>query len=521
MFELHLDSSWERIEKESFEHQMQKPLQSYIKERRWFGAKNRSIIEIKISECIKLNLFEEIFYMLLIELFYSEAVSETYLLPIAFAQHQPTHGIIAKVLFKNREGFLYEAVFNEKFRLGILDLIQQNKIISTNSGNLIAARGEKFQLFLKDNEQPANSRITQSEQSNTSFFYDDIFFFKLYRRLQEGLNPDVELTKYLTEKTEFEKLPAFAGSIELQHENIEPKTIGLLQKYIINKGDAWDYFDQAVKQFFNNALSRSRYVQSEDLLDPAFIENVTLLGKRTSQLHIALSGDSEDKDFKAEPVSMEYQEFLYESMKSLAHKVFKELNFENSYQVIKDDVAKLISIKDNIFERIEEIKKRNFTGQLIRIHGDYHLGQVLFTGNDFIISDFEGEPAREITQRRQKHLALKDLAGMLRSFYYVAYSPIFLNGLTDRADIETLNYWAQVLYEYLSEKFLISYIINSEKAEFLPKTSDETEFLLSFYMLEKAIYELNYELNNRPGWIIIPAKGIWQIMMKKVEINQI
>lgn len=519
MLETRFDFSWENIQKDSLESQMQQSFIAYIKAQRWFGSKNRSINNIRISEIIKLNLSNEIFYLLFVELFYSETKSETYLLPVSFSS-ELQKGSIAKVNFSNNTGYLNEAVFNEQFQMGLLHLIRHNKVITSSNGDLTASKGQKFEKILQNKAYPAHSRIVGSEQSNTSFFYDDVFFLKLYRRLQKGLNPDAELTKFLTEAAEFTKIPAFAGSIEWLDKNEEQMTICLLQEFVKNKGDAWGYFKECANTFLKKAIGQSRFVQTEDLLEPGFIENINLLAERTAQMHIAFSQSSNDENLMAEPVTDEYREFLYSTVISLYSKVFEQLNFENSYQLIKDDVAKLISIREKIYDRIEEIKKINFTGQLIRIHGDYHLGQVLFTGNDFIISDFEGEPVRNIGLRRQKHIALKDAAGMLRSFYYTAFSPILLNNFEDESENETALYWAQVFYEYLSEKFLISYLNNLEKCEFMPKTPDEIAFLLNFFMLEKAIYEFDYELNNRPQWILIPAKGIWHIMNNKIEVVQ-
>lgn len=521
MFELHFDFAWDNILNPSFENHVQIPFEMYIKKQRWFGGKNRSIKNIKINDAVPLQAQNDIFQLLILEISYAEGPGEMYLLPIGFSsQRKSPQGVIAKVFFRDKEGFLYEAIFNEDFRAALLELIYEGKIISSAGSDIAAYCGKEFESFLKNKKLPSASRLAQAEQSNTSFFYDDIFFFKLYRRLQKGTNPEVELTKHLTENTDFSKLPAFAGSIEWNSANTESITIGLLQKFVHSQTDAWYYFLKTGKQFFNRAIRQSPYSQMEDLFEASFVKNIELLGKRTAQLHLALAGFSKNKEIAAQPVSQEYQDYLYESVKSLARKVFDELNFDDLPHLIKDDIAMLVAIKDKIFERIEEIKTRKFSGQLIRTHGDYHLGQVLFTGDDFIITDFEGEPARPISQRRQKHIALRDVAGMMRSFHYAAYSPILLYEFKELADVETLKFWAERLYQYLSEIFLNSYFNHVEKAEFLPEHQEEMEFLISFYMLEKAIYELDYELNDRPSWLIVPTKGIMQIISKKIEIPQ-
>ncbi|OHB61307.1 MAG: hypothetical protein A2Y12_16135 [Planctomycetes bacterium GWF2_42_9] len=492
--------------------------EKYIKQCRWFGGKGRTIKEIKVSDKITLPS-KDFFQLLIVDIVYSSEQSEKYLLPVGFDDKMiQQQGKIAKVIYNEKEGVLYEATFDEKFRGLLIDLINQNKKINLDNGNLIASRGKYFNSFLKDKKLPENSMISQAQQSNTSFIYDDVFFLKLYRRLQIGENPEAQLTKYLTEKTNFDKLPFFAGSIQYNKNKDETYTIALLQKYITNKGDAWEYFSNGVKRFLNKAAKQSQYAQTEELIEPAITQKVRLLAKRTAQLHIALSDFSENGNMKPEPVSKDYRLFLYESTMELANNIFSELNFDNYGDLIKDDVARLISVKDAIFAKIQEIKNMNISGQLIRTHADYHLGQILFTGDDFIISDFEGEPTRSFSLRTQKHIALRDIAGIIRSFHYAAYAPVLKNH-SQNGQTPLFTYWAQQWYQYISEVFLNSYLKDVLQANFLSNVPEELDYLLDFYMLEKAIYELDYELHNRPSWLMVAAKGVLQIIEKRVEVH--
>jgi maltose alpha-D-glucosyltransferase/alpha-amylase len=494
-------------------------LEKYVKQCRWFGGKGRGIKEIRVSDTITLPS-KDFFQLLIVDVIYESGQNEKYLLPVGFDDKMiQQQGKIAKVVLNEKEGFLYEAIFDEKFRGLFVDLISQNKKLNINNENLTALRGKYFDLLLKDGKMPEYSRISQAQQSNTSFIYDDVFFLKLYRRLQVGVNPEMQLTKYLTEKTDFDKMPTFAGSIEFNKSNGETYTIALLQKYITNKGDAWDYFSSGVKRFLNKAVKQSQYAQIEELIEPALTQKTRLLAKRTAQLHIALSRFSENGNMTAEPVSKDYCIFLYESTMELANRIFSELNFDNYGDLIKDDVARLISVKNAIFAKIEEIKIRNISGQLIRTHADYHLGQILFTGDDFIISDFEGEPTRSFSTRAQKHIALRDIAGIIRSFHYAAYTPVLKNHSKNN-QTSLFTYWAQQWYQYVSDVFLESYLKDVSQAGFLSNVPQELNYLLDFYMLEKAIYELDYELHNRPSWLMVAAKGVLQIIEKRVEVHQ-
>jgi maltose alpha-D-glucosyltransferase/alpha-amylase len=493
--------------------------EQYIKQCRWFGGKGKSIQELNIKDIITLPSQDDFFQLFIIEIVYKAGQNELYLLPIAFSEkREPINGKIAKVNYQGKNGYFYEAVFNEKFRHLLLELINNNEVISSTKGALSALPGKKFKSIFKKNKLPQKSIISQVQQSNTSLFYEDVFFLKLYRRLQNGIHPEEQMTKYLTEFTDFNQIPTFAGSIEWTPVNGETITLALLQEFVPNKGDAWSYFCDVNNTFINKAIKQSQYTQTEELLDPSFMQNVDLLGKRTAQLHTALSDFCDDSGITAEPISQQYRQFLYESSGNLAHKVFDELNFGDFADLIKDDIAKLISVKDKIFQRIEGVKNTKLSGKLIRTHGDYHLGQVLFTGTDFIITDFEGEPTRPLSQRRQKHIALRDIGGMIRSFHYASYSPV-LNNKYNSAETESLLYWSGQWYQYVSERFLNSYFNNLSKTDFLPSAPDEIEYLLDFYMLEKAIYELDYELHNRPSWLIVAAKGILQIISKKTEIH--
>jgi maltose alpha-D-glucosyltransferase/alpha-amylase len=491
--------------------------EEYIKQCRWFGGKGRTIKELNLKDTITLAKHHKNYDLHIIEIIYSAGPAELYILPVAFRKDKPADGLIAKAVVNNKEGFLCEAVYDNDFRLLLLELISKNETIKTKTGEFSALRGRNFNLLLKNEKLPADSSMSQFQQTNSSFFYNEVFFLKLYRRLQHGIHPESQMTKYITENTDFNRIPAFAGSIEWKPNHGDIKTIALLQQYIKNKGNAWDYFNENIENFSRQASKQSPYTQTEELLDPAFIQNLDLLAQRTAQLHNALAGVSNDNEISPEPVSVRYNEYLYESVKTLACKVFDELNFENAGNLIKNDIAKLISIKEKVFERIENIKKIKLSGNLIRTHGDYHLGQVLFTGNDFYIIDFEGEPTRSLTHRKQKHLALRDVAGMIRSFHYLSYAPLLKN--TANIETESGPYWTLAWYQYVSEKFLNDYLRNLQQPDLLPNSPEQINYMLEFYMLEKAIYELDYELHNRPSWLIVAAKGILQIISKKTGIT--
>lgn len=511
MYELNFDTTWNSVNSLLFENTAEKAFKSYITQCRWFAAKSHSIHKIKIDDSITLNWQKEIFHILILEFSYDNRTNELYVLPLGLSNSSVQHGKIAKVNFSDKQGILYDAVFSDQFRMALLEMINEKKVIQSSSGDFVSLKGKKFESIIKNNKIPSVSSISRDQQSNTTFIYNNTFFLKLYRRIQNGFNPEVEVTKYLTERTNFDKLPAFVGSIELKHLNGGIKTIALMQGYVPNQGEAWDYFLKSVRNFLLRAIKHSPYTQTEELIDSALIQKIELLAQCTANLHIALSAMQED-------VTEKYWDFMHSSLKNIVDKVFKELNFANLGDLIKDDIAKLITIKDSIYERIEEIKLFNFGGKLIRTHGDLHLRQVLLTGDDFIITDFEGVPAREFEQRRQKHFAVRDVAAMIRSFHYAAFNPIVHEKVSDKAQVELLMYWMWQWYLYVSDVYLECYFKNVAGHSFISNNPEELDSLLDLYMLEKAIYELDYELNNRPSWLPVAAKGIIQIVARKIEI---
>jgi maltose alpha-D-glucosyltransferase/alpha-amylase len=232
-----------------------------------------------------------------------------------------------------------------------------------------------------------------------------------------------------------------------------------------------------------------------------------------------LASDQSDRRFAPEPFSALYQRGLYQSMRSLSGRVFHLLGrrLKDLPEPLRSEASQVMGLEKSILESFRSITQRKITAQRIRCHGDYHLGQVLYTGKDFVVIDFEGEPARPISERRIKRSPLRDVAGMLRSFHYALYSALSsleARGVTKREDLPYVDFCAGFWYRWVSSVFLKAYLEVSVKGGFLPATGEELHLLLNAYTLEKAIYELGYELNNRPAWVKIPIRGILQRMSR-------
>jgi len=234
-------------------------------------------------------------------------------------------------------------------------------------------------------------------------------------------------------------------------------------------------------------------------------------------MHVALASDPNDSSFAPEPFTMQFQNALEQSMRGLSSRVFAQLRQKISgLPLNQQDKAKRVSTQEaEVARRFHEALKDPIEATRTRIHGDYHLGQVLYTGSDFVIIDFEGEPARTLAERRIKRSPLQDVAGMLRSFHYAAFAPLLTAGERDSSggkDIETFGAWAESWNASVADRFLASYFQTAGSAPYLPQSREQVRNLLELHLLEKAVYELGYELNNRPTWVGIPLEGIARLL---------
>ena len=241
-----------------------------------------------------------------------------------------------------------------------------------------------------------------------------------------------------------------------------------------------------------------------------YSEMVALLGKRTAEFHLALYSGKNDPAFAPEPFTLLYQRSVYQSMRSRAKKTLQLLgrNLARLPKELRHEAADLLGREADIMALLHRFTEGKFSAWKTRVHGDYHLGQVLYTGNDFILIDFEGEPVKSLSERRIKQSPLRDVAGMMRSFYYAAYAVFLQGGEVRVEDVPYLGPWAQAWYLHHSGVFLDSYRASLAGSGILPALAGEAEIMLKTYLLDKAIYELGYELNNRPDWVFIPLRGV-------------
>ncbi len=543
--------------RERFESEV---LPSYIKNSRWFGGKARPVEQIKIREIINIESDDSTkFNIAILDVDYKQGLLESYLLPIAYAygekskQISESHpkAVIGNITLGDEEALVYDATYDKRFQKTLLQLIIRRKVARGSYGELIGESRKQLRKAI-DLEQIDNleSKLLGVEQSNTSIIFGDILILKLIRRVEQGINPDLDIGDMLT-KLSFPNIPYIYGDIRYEELRSESVTIAILSEFVKNQGDAWKLCLGEVERYFERILlerdklpeislpvSILDLAQGEisqqfvELIGSSFTEMVALLGKRTGEFHIALSSDKENPDFEPESFSYHYQVGLSKSMISYTEKILelsaKALKPKTSlwkdwesvvesqdlikrFQALrkqKKEIEEILAYKNLIMEKFRALEQKKIEALKTRIHGDYHLGQVLYTGKDFILMDFEGEPARSIGERRLKRSPLRDVAGMIRSFQYAAYVNLFGQASLKSEDTVFLEKWADLWYKYSAAAFLKSYLTTVADTEITPKDNEALAILLDAFLIEKAIYELGYELNNRPDWTMIPTRGI-------------
>ncbi len=534
--------SWHDLLGSSAEPQLLQALQGYVQQTRWFGGKGRRIRATRIADHLVVPAAGGSIYILLLEISYTDGTRDNYVVPIGLAvgdqQVRISSGspeyAFAQLRLPDQEGVLYDAAISEDLHRALLEMIARSRGRRMDGGQVIARRGHKFSALLGSRNLPLASHVLKAEQSNTAIVYQDSFFLKLYRRVEEGVNPELELSIQLTQNTNFANLPAYAGAIEWQREHAGTTDVAVLMELVPNQGDAWSFTLDSIDRPLSDALTLKSKLQVRpevppflrdippesapetvrDFIGPVYMEMVGLLGQRTGELHLALMSLSQSPDLTPEPFSLLYQKSLYQSIRGLVLRVFGDLdaNLRSLPAEMAEAVRRVLAERKNILNRVHRIMDRKIAAMKMRTHGDYHLGQVLYTGKDFVIIDFEGEPNRPLTERRLKQPALRDIAGMIRSFHYAAHVGLRRRAMQQGADVEYLQHWADLWHVYVSGLFLHSYLKSVADTHVVP--SDEKDFavLLETFVLEKAVYELGYELNNRPDWLMIPVRGIEQIL---------
>lgn len=536
-------------------------LPAYLRRQRWFAGKARPIRQVKLLDVVSIHDVPEVTgqmpsidwrasaglpatRLLVIRVDYVEGEADRYVLPVVFAQgrqeqdilgDRPGAGIIAITRSDASQGAtLCDTTHEAEFWVLLCESIGRARTLHGRRGQIETFQTQAYAE--RGADVPHEATVHGGEQSNTSAVLDGRLILKLFRRIHEGENPDVELGRYLTEHTQLSCVPRVAGGLQYRAAGGEIYTLGVMHEYVANVGDAWKctldelgrYVERVESELAGppppDALPTASLLEMTRLTPPAIVQEMIgayrvwaeLLGKRTAEMHLALAA-GKDVSLAPEPFTKLFQQSLYQSLRTQARRRLDLLRRQRSRLAAAEAAAadRLLAREREVLDSFAELEARPISAMRTRCHGDFHLGQILFTGRDFVIIDFEGEPDRPISQRRLKASPLRDVAGMIRSFHYAIHavprSP-HPEGSTSGTSASDVASWLSAWYAWCASWYLEAYLAEATKDGFLPTREEDVETLLKAYLLEKGLYELGYELNNRPAWALIPLEGILQLI---------
>ena len=514
--------------------QLQRALVSDIRRRRWFRSKAHTIRDSDVLDLVDMPASKA--RMAFLRLQYLDADAEIYVMPLALAAgpdaerllNERPDAIIAEVTGIEEPAVIYDAMQQRALPLELVRLAARRRRIRGRHVSLVS-QSLKGSRDLRALGEDINIRNADAEQTNTSVFFGDELIMKLFRKIESGANPEVEVGRFLTERQGFANTPMAAGLITGEIDGDEA-AIAFFQDLVPSQRNLFDHtFDGAVLTLETILASgevvpappaRVRHpleVSSDDLesageLMGAYLAEAELLGKRTAEMHLALASEPADPVFAPQPLSTLQQRSTYQSIRSTVRTSLSILR-RHKTQLRPEDadlIDRAVGAEKEILDRLKAITAEKIRCDRIRIHGDYHLGQVLFTGNDFYVIDFEGEPQRPLSQRRLKRLSLRDVAGMVRSYHYaivMALHQVAEAGIGQETHA-VLDQWANAIHSWLAASLLSGYLETVDGSRIIPADPGHVRLLLDALIVEKAAYELEYEVNNRPSWVAIPLHGI-------------
>jgi maltose alpha-D-glucosyltransferase/alpha-amylase len=543
---------WDSIFRGPARRQFEAFLPSYLADRRWFVQKGRTITSASLLDTVPIpapsppgsgrRRARPVAHMLIVQVELDHGSPERYTMALAYldgAQAEELNkwhpeAVVADLRAEGVDGVLFDAIYSPAYVKTMSDLLARRRSLAGGHGRLTGVPSPLLRHFDNCLTEDCPSTPLAAEQSNSSVTIGNQAMMKFIRRFEEGINPGVEVGRFLSERARFPYAPRSGGSIEYRADTTAstPATIAILEELIEHEDVGWDYVVDALTHGLEEALAhsgdselnlnppRSLFLLDRNDLEPAHplvgphLEWASLLGQRTAEMHSALASDERDPDFAPEPLTAIDRQALYHGARSLTRQVFREVG---SLGLTSPNLQRALARQDEILARLRRFGTISAPAKRIRCHGDYHLGQVLWTGKDFVVIDFEGEPTRSLGRRRLKRPAVFDLAGMVRSLHYAGQAAelrltrelgIPING----EELDRVESWVTFWHRWVSGTFLEAYLSVASGGGFLPPERAQVAQMLDFFLLEKAVYELSYEANTRPGWVDIPARGILDIL---------
>ena len=496
----------------------------FLERQRWFGGKARSVLSARFVDWATLRSGVHPAFLTLVEVHYRDGGRERYVLPLAMTGGPDAdtvlqqHGIAVLARITGaRKGLLVDGLFDDGVCARLLEVLEHGYEIRMRHGR-VESRVEPhvFDPSMVDDSARQTISRTTPDQSNTSVLFGRQLIMKMFRRVESGVNPDIQVGAFLTSRG-FSRVPALLGSMTYRDTDGEAASVVMLQRFASNQGNAWDVTVEELVRYFDRVKTLPEITPGTEAetIGP-YLSKAEVLGRRTGELHVALaSATADEPDFAIESCTAEDLATMAHRMRQHAS---EQLELLDAALPQLDDkrrqlAQQVLSQRDEFTDDFDAMTRVRSCGARIRCHGDYHLGQVLIAEADVVILDFEGEPARPLEERRQKCSPLRDVAGMVRSFSYAALTGLNVATHTRPEDAERLAPWAQLWERDVVATFLRAYRAATEGSALFPRDADDFDTLLRAFVVEKGLYELAYELNNRPDWAHIPLIGLLNLRL--------
>ncbi len=520
-------------------------LPGYLPKTAWFNGLHKIPYSITIGkrEYIPFN-GKPVFWMLL-EVIYQSGLPETYQLPVCFISGKETEkvremnpkALMATAKLNDKKGFLCDAFFTPSLQQDLINNMVGRHAVSLRQGRMDFYGNQTLKEHWQETDA-VRTRIHASDESNTSITYDNRYLLRMYRKIDISINPDLEITRFLSEKAKFRYMPGFIGGIEWKNDE-ESIVLGIMQTMIENHGDGYTYMRERVNNFIERIMARDKnqlnpYEYIGTLANPVGFdhlpehlqiligsnaaEQTRLLGRRTGQMHLALASGTEAA-FQPEPFSLHYQRSLFSHMQSLLREVFQ--NLSRYQKKASGDTAKkvdlIIARRTVIVEEMKKIYSKKLDVLKIRIHGNYHLSQVLLTGKDLAIQDYGGDAAHSYSERRLKRSPLRDVASMVNSIYEVAHETFRSNDHFSKDSHAALLPFSTLWAHYISGIFIHSWKEAVKGSELIPKDPQELSMMMQNYLLLQVFRRLNYDVNYDEESAPVPFDIILSLLKLNIQ----
>ena len=480
-------------------------LPGFLARQRWFGAKARVVTGARIRDAVPLGREADAPALLVADVALADGSVGSYLLVLAVSPSPGAPGgEVARLDVSGKPAIVDAAEHDPRVARALVGAIGAGGILPGTRGAVVASATPAFATHAAVLGALAPS-LLGAEQSNTSIRLGEEAVLKLFRRVEPGPNPDVEIGEFLTTVAGYRHGPAVLGSAVYAPDGGEPAAVAVLQRFVRNRGDAWALA-------LGTVAGRRGSAPGVGVSPSTFLDEARLLGRRTAELHLALASRPDVGPFAPEPFDRAVQARMRARLVALAGSTLGllERRAADLPGGARSLAEELHALRDEVPRRTAWLVDADVRADRIRIHGDLHLGQFLRTDDDFVVVDFEGEPARTLAERREKGSALRDVAGMVRSFHYASRADTDLprEGQVAPAPVEAREAW----YAEASKAYVEAYLATAGRARFLPVDRRVVADLLAFHLLEKAVYEVAYELENRPAWVGLPLGALVEML---------